>query len=100
MTPPADAQPIRLNVRVAPGGSRAAVVGRHGDGWKVRVVAAPERGRANEAVVEFLAATLGLRRQDVKIVGGAASRNKTVELVGLTRDETESRLTDAQEGAP
>jgi uncharacterized protein (TIGR00251 family) len=99
MTHPADAQPIRLDIRVAPGASRAAVIGRHGNGWKIRVVATPERGRANDAVVEFLASTLGLRRPDVKIVGGTTSRNKTVELVGLSRDETESRLTDAQEGA-
>jgi uncharacterized protein (TIGR00251 family) len=99
MTPPADAQPIRLNLRVSPGGTRSAVIGRHGDAWKLRVVAAPERGRANDSVVALLASTLGLRRPDVRIVNGTSSRNKTVELVGLTRDEAERRLTDAQEGA-
>lgn len=100
MTPPTENRSIRLNLRVSPGGSRAAVIGRHGDAWKVRVVAPPERGRANDSVVAFLATTLGLRRPDVRIVSGASSRNKTVELVGLTLDEAESRLTDAQEGTP
>ena len=75
------------------------MVGRHGDAWKVRVVAAPERGRANESVVALLADTLGLKRRDVTIVNGTSSRNKTVELVGLTRDEAERRLTNAQKGA-
>ncbi len=99
MTRPTDSKPIRLNLRVAPGASRPAVVGRHGDAWKLRVVAAPERGRANASVVELLATTLGLRAPDVRIVSGATSRNKTVELVGLTRDEAEIRLAHAQEGA-
>ncbi len=96
---PADPKPIRLNVRVAPGGSRPAVVGRYGDAWKIRVVEAPERGRANASVVALLASTLGLRAPDVTIVSGMTSRNKTVELVGVTRDEAETRLIHAQEGA-
>ena len=100
MFPPTTVDSIRLNLRVSPGGSRAAVIGRHGDAWKVRVVAAPERGRANDAVVALLVTTLGLRRPDVRIVKGTSSRDKTVELVGLTLDEAESRLTHAQEESP
>jgi uncharacterized protein len=100
MAPPPTKDSVRLDLRVSPGGSRAAVIGRHGDAWKVRVAAAPERGRANDAVVALLATTLGLRRPDVRIVRGTSSRNKTVELVGLTLDEAESRLTNAQEEAP
>lgn len=99
MSPSQDLNSLRLNVRVAPGGSRSAVVGRHGDAWKLRVVAAPERGRANDAVVALLAATLDVKRLNVTIVSGISSRNKTVEIVGLTLDEAESRLTNAQEGA-
>ncbi|MEO5633242.1 DUF167 domain-containing protein [Gaiella sp.] len=99
MSHPAAAEPIRLALRVSPGGSRAAVIGRYGNAWKVRVVAAPERGRANDSVVALLASTLGLKAPDVRIVSGTTSRNKTVELTGLTLAEVESRLTDAQEGA-
>jgi uncharacterized protein (TIGR00251 family) len=99
MSPDRDPQSIRLDLRVAPGGSRSTVVGRHGGAWKLRVVAAPERGRANDSVVALLAATLDVKRPDVTIVRGLSSRNKTVEIVGLTLDEAESRLTNAQEGA-
>jgi uncharacterized protein YggU (UPF0235/DUF167 family) len=80
---------------VAPGAARARVVGRHGDGWEVRVAAAPERGRANDAVLALLADTLALPRASVALVSGAASRNKIVELTGLAPDEIERRLATA-----
>jgi len=88
----------RLRLRVSPGAGRSTVVGRHGDAWKLRVAAAPERGRANDSVVDLLAASLDLRRPDVRIVSGAGSRDKVVELVGLTLEEAERRLTAAQKG--
>ena len=58
----------------------------------------PERGRANASVVELLAASLDVRRPDVRIVGGAVSRDKVVEIVGLTLEEAERRLASAQKG--
>jgi uncharacterized protein (TIGR00251 family) len=85
----------RLQLRVAPGAGRAHVVGRHGDAWKVRVTAAPERGRANDAVAQLLAETLGLARRDVEIVSGRTARDKVVELTGIDADETERRLAGA-----
>lgn len=87
----------RLRLRVAPGARRSRVVGRHGDAWKVRVTAPPERGRANEEVVELLARSLDVARPDVRVVAGVTSRDKVVELSGLTLDEVERRLTAAGE---
>ena len=55
----------RLTLRVAPGAKQTEIVGRHGDGWKVRVAAPPEDGRANAAVVALLAETLALPRAAV-----------------------------------
>jgi uncharacterized protein len=85
----------RLQLRVAPGAGRAQVVGRHGTAWKVRVTAAPENGKANEAVVRLLADTLSLPRRDVAIVSGHAARDKVVALAGIDPDETERRLAGA-----
>jgi uncharacterized protein len=92
------ASTTRLRLTVAPGAARPCVVGRHGDGWKLRVAAAPERGRANEAVLALLAETLAVPRRDVTLVSGAASRNKIVELTGLGPDEIERRLAAAGMG--
>jgi uncharacterized protein (TIGR00251 family) len=82
----------RLRLRVSPGAMRTEIAGRHGDGWKVRVSAAPERGRANEAVVGLLAERLGVPRESLSVVAGVSSRDKVVELRGLGRDEAERRL--------
>jgi len=89
---------IRLNLLVSPGAGRSAVVGRHGDAWKLRIAAAPERGRANASVVRLLATSLEIGRPDVRIVSGAVSRDKVVEIVGLTLEEAEQRLASARKG--
>ena len=87
----------RLRLRVSPGAARAVVVGRHGDAWKVRVPAPPERGRANDAVVALLADTLSVERGTVTLVSGHASRDKIIELSGLDLDEVERRLSARKE---
>ena len=70
-------------------------MGRHGAGWKVRVTAAPEDGKANDAVVRLLAETLALPTRDVQIVSGRSSRDKTVALEGMRPEEIERRLAEA-----
>jgi uncharacterized protein len=85
----------RLQLRVAPGARRAEVVGRHGEAWKIRVTAAPEGGKANDAVTRLLADALGLPRGDVEIVSGHTARDKVVAVVGIDAAETERRLTGA-----
>ena len=79
-------------LRVSPGAKRSAIVGRHGDGWKVRVTAPPEGGKANAAVLALLADTLALPRASVTLVSGGGSREKVVEVSGLTMEEVERRL--------
>ena len=84
-----------MRLRVVPGAARDEVVGRHGEAWKVRVAAAPERGAANDALVRLLARVLGVDRRDVALVSGHGARDKMVELTGLTAAEVESRLASA-----
>lgn len=82
----------RLRLRVSPGAARSAVVGRHGDGWKVRLAAAPARGRANDALVELLSEALAVPRSTMRLVSGRASRDKIVELAGLDPATIDDRL--------
>jgi uncharacterized protein len=82
----------RLRLRVSAGARRTELVGRHGDGWKVRVSAPPEDGRANDAVLDLLAERAGLPRRAVTIVSGHSSREKVVQMDGADQAETERRL--------
>ena len=82
----------RISVTVSPGASRSEWVGRHGDGWRARIAAPPERGRANEALCKLLAARLSVPRGSVRVVAGQSARRKVVEIDGLEAAEIESRL--------
>ena len=82
----------RLRLRVSPGASRSQVVGRHGDAWKVRVGAAPESGKANEALLGLLAATLEIPRSQIEIATGRGSRDKTIVVHGLSEADVEARM--------
>ena len=90
-----DAVSTRLRLRVSPGATRAGVVGRYGQAWKVRVAAPPEGGRANDAVVRLLAETLAVPGDAVKLVSGQSARDKIVELTGIDEAQAERRLSSA-----
>lgn len=85
----------RLRLRVSPGAGRAAIVGRYGEGWKVRVTAPPEDGRANDAVLRLLAETLAVPRANVTLVSGHSGRDKIIELAGVAPALAERRLASA-----
>lgn len=50
---------------------------------KVAIAAPPERGRANEALLDFLAEFLGIKRRDVEVVSGATTATKTIRVTGV-----------------
>lgn len=82
----------RLGIKVIPGASRDAIAGWLGDALKVRVTAPPERGKANAAVEKTVAGALGIPRKCVRIVAGATSAKKTLEIDGLSEAEVRARL--------
>jgi len=77
---------VRVDVYVQPRASRSEIVGLHGAALKVRVQAPPVEGAANEALTGLLADRLGVPRRAVRVVAGATSRAKTVEVDGTTED--------------
>lgn len=86
-----------LRLRIVPGARRSGIVGRHADGWKVRVAATPEAGRANEVLLRLLARTLDLPRRDLELTRGRTSRDKIVTLEGLTGEVADEKLAAAAE---
>lgn len=81
-----------LKLHVVPGARKTAVAGLHGDRLKIKVAAPPEKGRANDELLEFLARSLKLPRQAVQLTSGASSRAKVVAVHDLSPDLS-SRLT-------
>ena len=86
---------IKLKVKAVPGSSGNRIEGWLGDTLKVRVTAPAERGKANAAVEETLARALGVPRDSVRIVRGAASPRKVVEIAGISEAEIHRRIAES-----
>jgi uncharacterized protein (TIGR00251 family) len=71
-----------LAVHVQPGAKRSAVAGLHGERLKIRIAAPALDGRANEALVAFVAGRLGVPKRIVSVVSGERSRDKLVAVAG------------------
>lgn len=79
-------------VHVLPRASKDGVAGLSGDAVRIRLTAPPLENRANDALVRFLAAALGVPRARVGIVAGGRGRRKVVRVEGLSREELYRRL--------
>jgi len=86
------ANSVTFAVRVHPGANANAITGELGDALKVSITAAAEKGRANEACVEFFAKLLKVPRSSVTIASGQSSRNKVIRVAGLTAQSVRDRL--------
>ena len=80
---------VRFSVRVQPRASRSEVCGVHGEALKVRLGAPPVDGAANEALIALLAEELGVPRRAIRILSGAASRSKLIQVDGITSGPVE-----------
>jgi uncharacterized protein (TIGR00251 family) len=82
----------RVRLRVVPNARKSEVVGVHGDAIKVKIAAPALDGRANEALLEFLAAKLGVAQRAVALVSGEKSRDKTLAVDGFDEAAARTRL--------
>jgi len=81
-----------LPVRVHPGAKRNAVTGTHDGALKISLTTPPTDGRANEALIAFLAELLRLPRARITLLTGAASRSKTLRISGKSATEVQAAL--------
>ena len=84
LRPGASPGELLLPLRVHPKASRQRLNGSHDGALKIAVTAPPEKGKANAAIVKFLAKRLGLPKSQVRIVAGEKSQNKTAAITGAT----------------
>jgi uncharacterized protein (TIGR00251 family) len=93
----AEARSARVSVRLTPRAGRDEVLGFEGDVLRVRVVAPPVDGRANEALTRLLAARLGVPHRAIEVVGGHTARTKVIAIDGLDAAEVRARLGEVSE---
>jgi uncharacterized protein (TIGR00251 family) len=82
-----------IKVRAQPGARRDAIVGEHNGALKIAVSAPPDKGRANEAIAVVLCAALGLKKSQVALLAGPASRDKKFLIRGIGSEVLRQRLT-------
>lgn len=82
----------RLQIKVSPKSSRNAIQGWNGEALKIAVTAAPERGKANEAVIALLAKQLGIAKSRISVTSGHTQPRKTVSIAGLDTHALRARL--------
>jgi len=86
------AEGVVFSVKVGAGSSRSEVKGVYGDALKVLVSSAPEKGKANKALVGLLAGFLGCSKSEVKVYSGLRSPRKEVLVLGMTEGELVEKL--------
>mgnify|MGYP001109107721 FL=1 len=74
---------VILDLHIQPGAKKTEVVGLHGDALKIRLAAPPVDGKANAALVAFIAAKVSLGRTAVEVISGQTSRAKRVRVAGI-----------------
>src|SRR5258707_15015842 len=85
-----------LSVRVHPGARKNNVTGVHADALKIALTAPPVDGKANEALIAFLADALHLPRARIAIVAGLTGRAKTLRITGKSAAEVAAALFPAE----
>lgn len=85
-------QGVVFRAKIIPGSSRTAISGLFNEMLKIKVAAAPQKGKANQCLLEFLAKTLGVKKSAISIVAGQTSAVKQVQVLGIFADALLSKL--------
>jgi hypothetical protein len=79
-----DADGVVFTAKIVPGSSRTTVAGVLDDMVKIRVAAPPEKGKANQCLVAYLAEQLGVKKNQIDILAGQTNPVKQVRIAGIS----------------
>lgn len=88
----ADGDGVILTLHIQPGAKKTEVVGRHGDALKIRLAAPPVDGKANAALLAFIAEKVGAGKTAVELVSGQTSRAKRVRIGGVPESIVRAKI--------
>lgn len=90
---------VVVHVKASPGARRSGITAVRGGVLCVSTTAAPDKGKANEAIIEILAKAFGVPKQNVSIVRGATNRRKDIHVAGIAADMANQLLSGRLDGA-
>jgi uncharacterized protein (TIGR00251 family) len=88
----AAAREATVNVRVVPHSQRDQIAGFDGKTLRVNVIASPESGAANKAVIDLIANTLGIKGHQILLLRGHYQAQKTLQISGIPQSDLDARL--------
>ena len=83
---------VRVEVYIQPRAAKSELAGMHGDSIKIRIAAPPVDNAANQALIEFMAERLGIAKRRVRVVSGATSRKKVLEIDDVSAERITAAL--------
>lgn len=86
-TPTKTQNGMQFKIKVQPRSSKNEIIGLQGDALKVKLMAPPVDGEANEACIRFLSKFFAVPRKRVKIISGQTSQHKIIEIENITEEE-------------
>ncbi len=90
----------QLTLRISARASRDAIMGWHGNALKISITTAPEKGKANKAIIKLLAKTLGTAPSRIRVIRGQTSPDKTVEIEDMSETQVHAALDSLFEKPP
>lgn len=85
---------VMLTLHIQPGAKKTEIVGLHGEALKIRLAAPPVDGKANAALIAYLAKVCGVSRSDVVLVSGESARAKRVRIISAADAALEGLVPD------
>ena len=83
---------VVFKVKVVPGSRQTCICGLLGGMVKIKVSAAPEKGKANKCLLDFLAKQLGVKKNAISIISGKTSAVKDIQVIGISAEQLLNRL--------
>ena len=83
---------VVFTAKIVPGSSKTTVCGLLGDMLKIKISAPPEKGKANQQLIELIAKKLGLKKQAVSVISGQTNPVKEIQICGMSGDELIEKL--------
>jgi uncharacterized protein len=83
----------KVPVKVLPNAARNEILGVQNGVWRIKIAAPPDKGKANKELIDYLSEILAVKKIDLAVLRGHASRDKVVAVEGLSQAEVDRRLT-------